>query len=114
MYVRWKRRLRDGREWYAAQVVASSRVGGKPRQRVVAYLGIISATAYPEDRQQFWRGVDERLSTDAVPEAERDQLAATVAASVPRLTADEEAAIERRYARLRQLERRIQAADAGM
>jgi hypothetical protein len=114
MYVRWKRRVRDGHVAYAAQIVASSRTGGQPRQRIVAYLGFISEGWRADrglgglwTRQQFWRGVDARLGEVAVPEPERERLAAAVAASVPRLTAEEEAALEQQWQRLAGLEQAI-------
>jgi hypothetical protein len=42
MYVRWKRQKRDQGETTRAALVRSVRVDGKPRQKVVKYLGIFS------------------------------------------------------------------------
>src|SRR5215212_3071477 len=73
VFVRWKRtRLkRDrygskaGEEILRAVVVESRRVGGKPRQRVVRYLGTIreSDISFPRPMSldRFWQQVDAGL-----------------------------------------------------
>ncbi len=72
MFVRWKRRpLRRRHPWsppdehalYAVLVVAR-RVDGRPRQRVVRYLGAIKEgqLRYPLSVDHFWQTVDRNLA----------------------------------------------------
>ena len=72
MFVRWKRRpLRRRRPWSPpdehalyAVLVESRRVDGRPRQRVVRYLGAIKEgqLRYPLSVDHFWQTVDRNLA----------------------------------------------------
>ena len=113
MFVRWKRRV-SRPLWHAqrndqdhiryAVVVRSERVDGKPRQRIVKYLGgIRESYVVPAitdrltrrkalyARQRFWRSVPTALASLDLPGHERDAIEAKIDARVPRLTAEEEA-----------------------
>jgi hypothetical protein len=94
----------DEQRLYAV-LVRSERVDGKPRQRVVKHLAGIRAwfaARLPDAgahlrpqawkaRHWFWKDVDAALA-ELVPEpADRERIASTIAATVPRLSADEEA-----------------------
>jgi hypothetical protein len=78
MYVRWRTyrsqarndRLRawnDERARQKAVLVESVRVGGKPRQRHIAFLG--SMPLDRSDERRFWREVTARLAAAVIPAA---------------------------------------------
>ena len=101
MYVRWKRRpLRRRRidrspDWaQSAVLVESRRIDGKPRQRVVRYLGsiregMLEAIAW---QAAFWRDVEWHLDDLGLDEATRRSVVATLLRTVPR---PDEAAVQR-------------------
>ncbi len=94
MFVRWKRRpLRRRRPWSPpdehalyAVLVEAYRADGRPRQRVVRYLGAIKEgqLRYPLSVDHFWRDVDRHLAELALDDDRRAGIAARVAATVPR------------------------------
>jgi hypothetical protein len=91
MFVRWRdrpKKLWRGSGRLSAILVESARVGGKPRQRYVAFLaGFDYGPAWPElehgRRRSFWRQAD-----------------AVLAAKVRRLSKRERAAHDRRLAEI--------------
>ena len=96
MFVRWKhsRLKRDrhgseaGEEILRAVVVEGRRVDGKPRQRVVRYLGTIHESDVSRPRllslDRFWRQVDAGLDELGVHDVDRLAMASTISARVPR------------------------------
>ena len=118
MYIRWKRRPVGANRGYSGSpqneqhldvvLARSERVDGKPRQRVVKYLGTIRESyidpasitnTYVQTRARFaltwfWEKVDRALGELELDDATRELLAANVAARVPRLTQEDRAALE--------------------
>lgn len=107
MYVRWQRRgrVRRGRSspLLTAVLVESRRVDGKPRQRVVAYLGGIRE-AYVDKREwehrTFWRGVVDRLDALGLDLETRARTEASVESRVRRVTPDNQAVFDAAQVRL--------------
>ena len=86
MYIRWKRYVlrRTADVTLKAFLVDSVRVAGRPRQRILGYLGAIRERYQqaPAHRQRFWHQVAQRLPalgvdpcTQAALEAQRTALA---------------------------------------
>jgi hypothetical protein len=87
MFVRWKIRV-PWRAWYkdfpwrnpgmsfSAVLVRSERVNGKPRQKIVAYLGHIKEKNLDSKAQRlyFWESVDRPLDALVLSPAERQQI----------------------------------------
>src|SRR5262245_36840020 len=83
MFVRWKKRERMSRRGgrvrptggtlLVAALVTSERRGGKPRQRIVAYLGSIDAEAlgYVRRRQAFWESAGRKLDALGLSRSQR-------------------------------------------
>ena len=69
MYVRWKKRARTrrhrptGEHTLTAVLVTSQRVDGRPRQRIVAYLGSIGEhhTSVYWHQVDFWKSAAQHL-----------------------------------------------------
>ena len=95
MFVRWKRRqLKKDRGWdfvdkrhkpapvlLSAVLVESVRIDGKPRQRIVRYLGSIHDAELTDTqgalwRRHFWTVADRRLADMALADAQRVQIVA--------------------------------------
>ena len=59
---------------------------GRPRQRVVRYLGAIreGRLVYPLSTDRFWRDVDAALAEVQLDDEQRDAIEAGLAATVPR------------------------------
>ena len=107
MFVRWKsRQTKHAGSWaeysrnqgkpapklLSAVLVESRRVDGKPRQRVVAYLGSVRDDAPTGDdgawrRRAFWRSVDGKLDGLGLEAGQRDAIEAKLAAVVARPSA---------------------------
>jgi len=114
MYVRWKRRaLKNGRRYHpdphllSAYLVESRRVDGKPRQRILAYLGSINERFLDATWQQrnFWLTASQKLEALDLSKEERAAIDARLQAVVPRLTQDElEAAVAASQEALRRQE----------
>ena len=107
MYVRWQRRGRVRRAkspLLTAVLVESRRVDGKPRQRVVAYLGGIRE-AHVDERERahrtFWRGVDDRLDALGLDAEARARVEASVESRVRRVTPENRAEFDAAQARLK-------------
>lgn len=104
MFVRWQKRARQwpkyGSHWndddtrrkdahWAAILVESVRIDGKPRQRHVAYLGSIVESALTEEtkchRGYFWRDIKERLDRldNRIPAKDRVAIEKKIAEKVP-------------------------------
>jgi hypothetical protein len=110
MFIRWQKRSSTAKEGryrerrqprYAAVLVRSERVNGKPVQRHMAFLGSIreGSIAKPGHRVPFWRRVNAKLDGvqlkfQLTPE-ERGRVEALVAERVPRVTAEQVAEFER-------------------
>jgi len=98
MYIRWKRyplrRTVDVK--LKAFLVHSVRVEGRPRQRILGYLGVIRVRYQhtPAHRQRFWQQVEQRLSALQIDPETRAALEACLARVVPRLTPGDLATLE--------------------
>jgi hypothetical protein len=122
MFLRWKRRARvtikpakrswiihlrgklrpTGRFLLTAQLVRSERISGKPRQKVVAYLGAISEEQLGEigARVGFWRGAMAKLDGLSLDAATRGEIEAELHSRVRRPTPEEVAEADRQLAAL--------------
>jgi hypothetical protein len=107
MFVRWKRRERKTRKAYEwerygrakgtgkylliAVLVRSERQDGKPRQKIVGYLGSVpeGLADEPFQRKWFWDRARHRLDALALEQTERQKVEGALAARVPRLTVEE-------------------------
>jgi hypothetical protein len=124
MYVRWKRRERKtvarrklasdpagrtGRFLLSASLVVAERVGGKPRQRTLAYLASVAEdeTGSPWKRGHFWTAADRKVATLDLSRADRRKAVAALAARVPRPTAAEYREADRRFAQLARSVRKV-------
>jgi hypothetical protein len=119
MFVRWKTRIPQ-RPWYkdfphrnpgksfSAELVRSERVDGKPRQKIVAYLGHMKEKhlAVPLRRYHFWEGVDRQLAALVLSPAGRQRIEERLSAVVARATVEE---VERSRQEIR--ERLLKVAD---
>ncbi len=85
MFVRWKKRKSDDgqRSSLAAYLVQSVRLDGKPRQRVMAYLGV------PQARSGWWCDVEEKLYALHLNEGIRKQVLQTLAQKASRPSEEE-------------------------
>jgi hypothetical protein len=90
----------------SAQLVECHRIDGKPRQRVVKYLGIISQgqIASVNHRTYFWRHVGAALSELALPAEQQRAIELALHERVPFPTNEEAAAAAEH---LQQLTQRI-------
>lgn len=96
MYVRWRRHKRaekrgEDRWLLAASLVESQRVGGKPRQRTICYLGSIREDRLSEvgPRRWFWESAEARFDRASIPNYDWPQIAAVLEARVPRPSIEE-------------------------
>ncbi len=106
MYVRWqsRSRLRSGKSpLITAELVESRRVDGKPRQKVLAYLGGIRE-AYIDVRERshraFWLSVDAHLDKLGIDPKARARIEASVEARVRRVTPENQAEFDAARVRL--------------
>jgi hypothetical protein len=108
MYARWKRQEyqsywwhatwdADARVWrhpgeprthtvkYSAALVENRRVDGKPRQKVLAYLGVVPEGGLKRQHWcvGFWRRVNERLDQHNPSAAERLKIIEVITQRVP-------------------------------
>lgn len=94
MFVRWKRRAKSrrkrltGETALSAYLVSSERVEGKPRQRVVAYLGSIreNATHYVGHQMGFWEAAAPTLDRLELDPETRSAVEASLTRKVPKPT----------------------------
>jgi hypothetical protein len=87
MFVRWQSgKGRAGKVHLRAILVEAARVGGRPTQRHIAYLGGIAGSKIGDlgTRCSFWKAVLERLNrlNNRVSEDERQKIIVTIAAKV--------------------------------
>lgn len=99
MFVRWKI-TRRAREWklvdkqhghyqpvnlLAAYLVESTRIEGKPRQKIIAYLGSIKDTrlAYVTHQHYFWTRAQAALHRLGLPGAQRWEIERKLLVRVP-------------------------------
>ncbi len=96
MYIRWKHRQGTRQTWSAATpngekgckdtlsavLVQNTRVHGKPRQRVVKYLGSVQATRTrcPYAQRDFWNKVTPQLDALTLDAAMRARVEAALRA----------------------------------
>jgi len=95
MFVRWKKRKLT-RAWHkhrgdivlCAQLVECRRVDGKPRQKVIKYLGSIHDYGRDTSGHQlgFWDTADRALGELTLDAAARREVEAALLAKVPRPT----------------------------
>jgi hypothetical protein len=103
MFVRWKRHEGKRGTSHYAYLVQSQRVGGKPRLRVLRYLGgikeaerhlpVLDARNHFTGRWVFWHDVLKKLG--GLDAATRGKVEAALAAVVPAVTAAEDEEVER-------------------
>jgi hypothetical protein len=103
MFVRWKRHEGKRGTSHYAYLVESRRVEGKPRLRVLHYLGgikeaarhlpVLDARQHLTGRWVFWHGALKKLG--GLDAATRQKVEAGLAAVVPAVTADEDEEVER-------------------
>ena len=102
MYVRWQSRERRRQAFpnpkrrkgpdihWAAILLESKRIKGKPKQRHIAYIGGITASAIDTIHQRcwFWDAVQKRLNRlgKQVSPEDRKKIEAIIAEKVPRPT----------------------------
>src|SRR5438445_1807740 len=98
MYIRWKRCVlrRTADVTLKAFLVDSVRVAGRPRQRILGYLGAIRERYQqaPAHRQRFWHQVTQRLPALGVDPCTQAALEACLARVDPRLTPADLAILE--------------------
>lgn len=113
MFVRWQSRRRNRPEFgswnaddvhWAAIIVESVRIDGRPVQRHVAYLAGFteSRIKIPVQRCHVWDGVIERLDRlgNRITTADRQKIEAAISEKVPRPTLEEYKAAARNAAQL--------------
>ncbi len=129
MYIRWTHRRSTAVDWvtrlragargragnnpgdvsHYAYLVQSTRIDGKPRQRLVAYIGSIvdsqggtrrttRCLSNPADRYWFWRDAGAKLDAAGLADAARARCEAALASVVPPLAGDDLAAYEAQLA----------------
>jgi hypothetical protein len=106
MFVRWKTRehwrtkYKQWPKWrtkeyngksFSAVLVRSERIDGKPRQKIVAYLGHIKEKSLDSKarRLYFWESVDRHLDTLVLSLAERQRIEEQLRERIPRPTLEE-------------------------
>ena len=81
-----------------------TRIDGKPRQMVIAYLGVIRE-AYVDERERehrtFWRGVDAHLDELGLDPEVRATVEASVESRVRRVTPENQATFDAAQVRLK-------------
>lgn len=100
-----------------AVLVESRRVEGKPRQKVVAYLGGIRekwVDEWDKKHRDFWRRVDERLDELGLDLETRARIEASVDARVRRVTPENQAEFDAAFARRRRRRREIMTEIASL
>ena len=112
MFVRWKRRKLK-KKWHGgcvryAVLVKSERVNGKPRQKVIKYLGHIAdyGLEWPGHRFDFWDRVDKNLGELGLDDKSRREIERKLDDRVPRPTPEQYAEREKAIGALRE---RLQA-----
>ena len=88
------RKRRGGSPLLTAVLVECRRINGRPRQSTVGYLGSIRERHVGKTAREhfrFWACVDDRLDELWLDTVTRLSIEASVAARVPRITAENEA-----------------------
>jgi len=113
MYIRWNRTKRSKKhnqnkgDLISAVLVESTRIGGKPRQRVISYLGSSCENlSYITIRWYFWQQVEKKLAGLELPEDDRNRIIQSIEKRFPKTT-DEE--MENEGKRLDEIIARIKA-----
>jgi len=105
MFVVWRRRTKRGRQCpgdarLEARLVEGVRIDGKPRQRLIVYIGSIEEPYNSGDRVDFWDVASQVLDhLGNQIGAERSKIEASLAAKVPRPTAQERRTYAPRFER---------------
>lgn len=99
MYIRWKTRV--GKKWqrgptFSAYLVRCERVHGKPRQKILAYLGSVGEDKIHSHlnelmRERFWQHAHQALASLALTDQEQATIREALAQKVPPLTEQERA-----------------------
>lgn len=104
MYVRWRSHSRKKHPQIptlCAYLYQTVRIDGKPKARVLAYLGSIRDVNHPLEQQQFWQSVEAKVSERQWQAGEKEKILQAIALRVPRPMTESEkllAAIERQMA----------------
>jgi hypothetical protein len=120
MYVRWKKRALKKIKPYdahpyqlAAYLVESRRIGGRPRQRTIAYLGSIRESnislPFCLYRRDFWKAADERIAALNLADVDRVLIEDALLHVVPRPTQEDITAGEAEIAAFRNTLRQLAA-----
>ena len=114
MYLRWQYRVRPRNKQQpslVAVLLESRRVNGRPRQRLVAYLGSIRRDDIGtlSGRSRFWAGADARLA--GFTSEDRGRFVRALEDLVPRPTAEEWTTLREKSARARALARDVARAE---
>lgn len=99
MYVRWKKRTRSryhrpqDEQTLSAILVESVRIDGKPRQRIVSYLGCIGSKrlTFFYHQVDFWQSVDKHLGALDLSAETRRSIEAALEAVVKKPTPEAQA-----------------------
>lgn len=88
MFIKWQTRSRVRStkhlgDLLTCSLVESCRVDGKPRHRVVAYLGSVRDMLHSNHRIAFWNNVQYRLDQIGLEPDARAKIEATIAMRVP-------------------------------
>ena len=98
MYVRWNRRKRTKTGWRAkkgdyisAVLVESIRVNGKPRQKIIKFLGSIGEDSLNRvfHRRDFWNTSEKNLSALDLSDETMDKIITRLKEVVPRPSEEE-------------------------
>lgn len=99
MFVRWKKRMstihwqKDTHYTLSAYIVESKRIDGKPRQKVIAFLGSIKSVALQPHlafiRVSFYRRIKEKFDELGIKEQDIQKFTRELAEKVPFPTAEE-------------------------
>ena len=86
MFVRWKKRKShdEKRSSLSAYLVQSVRIDGKPRQKVLAFLGTLSCEEIEREHAGWWCSVEERLHGLHLDEETIEQVLQVLVQKTPR------------------------------
>lgn len=88
MFVRWDRKekrrsVSNLGDLYVCRLVEACRVDGKPRQKVIAYLGAIRTAMPTNHRIVFWSNVNMNLDRLDLPDDVRATIVGKIGERVP-------------------------------
>lgn len=106
VFVRWKKRNLKSRcntargPMLYCYIAVSERLDGKPRQRIIKYLGAVHEHPTIYSRLSFWRKMDRKVSKLNIDAATMKKLVKEIAGKVPRLRAGQIKKIEEHQAKV--------------